>query len=106
MSLQQVQYIPPLDGQTFTGPTRTMSGVARTLIPTLDTQYIGVDQAGNPVTEKMRWLYVGVTGNVTYVKWDGTTQLLTNLAAGVFHPILSLQINSAGTTATGIVVGS
>ena len=96
MAFLQQQDVPPLDGYTFTGPTRTMSGVARTLSPTLDTQY----------GEKMRWLYVGVTGNVSYVKWDGTTQVLVGLAAGVFHPIYSLQINSAGTTATSIVVGS
>ncbi len=96
MAFLQQQDIPPLDGFTFTGPTRTMAGVARTLSPTLDTQY----------GEKMRWLYVGVTGDVSYVKWDGTTQVLAGLAAGVFHPIYSLQINSAGTTASSIVVGS
>ncbi len=96
MAFLQQQEVPPLDGYTFTGPTRTMSGVARTLSPTNGTQY----------GEKMRWLYVGVTGDVSYVKWDGTTQVLVGLAAGVFHPIYSLQINSAGTTATSIVVGS
>jgi hypothetical protein len=96
MAFIQQQEVPPLDGYTFTGPTRTMSGVARTLDPVLGTQY----------GEKMRWLYVGVTGDVSYVKWDGTTQVLIGLAAGVFHPIYSLQINSSGTTATGIVVGS
>ena len=96
MAFIQQQDVPPLDGNTYTGPTRTMSGVARTLSPTLDVQY----------GEKMRWLYVGVTGDVSYVKWDGTTQLLVGLAAGVFHPIYSLMINSSGTTATGIVVGS
>ena len=96
MALMQVQDVPPLDGFTFTGPTRTMAGVARTLSPTSDVPY----------GEKMRWLYVGVTGNVSYVKWDGTTQVLIGLAAGIFHPIYSLMINSSGTTATGIVVGS
>lgn len=96
MALLQVQDVPPLDGNTFTGPTRAMSGMARTLDPVLDTQY----------GEKMRWMYVGVTGNVSYVKWDGTTQVLVGLAAGVCHPIHSLMINSVGTTATSIVVGS
>lgn len=96
MALLDTQDIPKLDGFTFTGPTRTMAGVARTLIPTSDVPY----------GEKMRWLYVGVTGNVSYIKWDGTTQVLVGLAAGVFHPIYSLQINSSGTTATSIVVGS
>lgn len=96
MAFLQKQDVPPLDGNTFTGPTRTMSGVARTLQPSLDVQY----------GEKMRWLYVGVTGNLSYVKWDGTTETLVGLGAGVFHPIYSLQINSSGTTATSIVVGS
>lgn len=96
MAFLQAQDIPPFDGNTFTGPTRAMAGVARTLIPTPDVQY----------GEKMRWLYVGVTGDVSYVKYDGTTQVLVGLAAGVFHPIYSLQINSSGTTATSIVVGS
>jgi hypothetical protein len=96
MAFLQQQDVPPLDGNTYTGPTRTMSGVARTLSPTLDVQY----------GEKMRWLYVGVAGDVSYVKWDGTTQVLVGLVAGIFHPIYSLQINSSGTTATSIVVGS
>jgi hypothetical protein len=96
MALINVQAVPPLDGNTYTGPTRTMSGVARTLDPVLDTPY----------GEKMRWIYVGVSGNISFVKWDGTTENLVGLAAGVFHPIYSLMINSSGTTATNIVVGS
>jgi hypothetical protein len=96
MALQNIQVVPPLDGNTYTGPVRTMSGVARTLNAVLDTPY----------GELMRWIYVGVSGNVSYVKWDGTTQSLVGLAAGVFHPIYSLSINSSGTTATNIVVGS
>lgn len=96
MAILNVQPVPPLDGNTFTGPTRTMSGVARTLDAVVDVQY----------GEKMRWLYVGVTGDVSYVKWDGTTQVLVGLVAGVMHPIYSLMINAAGTTATSIVVGS
>lgn len=96
MALLQIQEIPPLDGFTFTGPTRTMAGVARTLDPSLNVGY----------GEKMRWLYVGITGNISYVKWDGTTQILIGIAAGVFHPIYSLMINSSGTTAQNIVVGS
>lgn len=96
MAFLQKQDIPPFDGFCFTGPTRAMAGVARMLVPTLDTAY----------GEKMRWLYVGVSGNVSVVLYDGTTQVLTGLAAGVFHPIYTLQINSAGTTATNLIVGS
>lgn len=96
MALTNIQAVPPYDGNNFTGPTRALSGIARTLSPTNDVQY----------GEKMRKLYVGVTGNVSYVKWDGTTQVLLNLAPGIFHDVCSLMINSSGTTATGIVVGS
>lgn len=96
MALINIQTIPPLDGFTFTGPTRTMAGVARFFTPVLDTPY----------TEKMRWLYVGVTGNISFIDWTGNTVTLVGLVAGVWHPIYTLQINSAGTTATSIVVGS
>lgn len=96
MAFLEQQDIPKLDGNNFTGPTRTMAGVARFLSPTLDVQY----------GEKMRWIYVGVTGNVSFIALNGSTVVLTGLVAGIFHPIWSLQINSSGTTATGIVVGS
>jgi hypothetical protein len=97
----QLSNIPALDPNSYTGPTRVMSGVARTGNVTNDT-YFG---ANNSV-EFARWLYVGVTGDVSYTKWDGTEQTLTALAAGVWHPIYSIKINSSGTTATGIVWGS
>lgn len=100
MGLQYIT-LSPLDPNLFTGPTRNMSGVAKTMTPTLDVAY-----GTNGALEFMRWLYVGVTGNVSYVKWDGTTQTLAGLAAGVWHPIYSVMINTTGTTATSIVVGS
>ncbi len=93
--------IPPLDPNIFTGPTRVMSGIGRTDTVTLDTYY-----GSTGIPEFARWLYVGTTGNISYVKWDGTSQTLVGLAAGVWHPILSKQINSSGTTATNLVWGS
>lgn len=93
--------IPPLDPNLFTGPARLMSGVGRTGDVVLDTPY-----GDTGVPERARWLYVGTTGNVSYVKWDGTTQVLMNMLAGVWHPILSVMINTTGTTATNIVWGS
>lgn len=93
--------VPPLDPNGFTGPTRIMSGVARTGSVVLDTPY-----GSTGVPEFARWLYVGVTGNVSYVKWDGTSQTLVGLAAGVWHPIYSKMVNTAGTTATSLVWGS
>ncbi len=88
--------IPPIDPNLKTGPTRMMSGVVRTLEPTADVPY----------NEFMTWLYTGSAGNVSYVKWDGTTETLVGLASGVWHPIFSIMINSSGTTAGSIVVGS
>jgi hypothetical protein len=100
MAVQLVN-VPPLDPNAYTGPTRVMAGVARTGLVTLDTLY-----GTNGSVEFARWLYVGVSGNVSYVKWDGTTQLLVQLASGVWHPIYSIQVNTVGTTATNLVWGS
>jgi len=88
--------VKPLDPNIKTGPTRVMSGPVRMRSVTLDTPY----------GEFATWLYVGVTGDVSLVEWDGTTIVLTGLAAGVWHPIYSLQINSSGTTASNIVWAS
>lgn len=88
--------VRPLDPYAYTGPTRVMAGVARTGTVTPDTAY----------GEFARWLYVGVSGNVSYIKWDGTSQTLVGLAAGIWHPIYSLAVNSSGTTASSLVWGS
>ncbi len=97
----QLQNIPPLDPNGFTGPVRVMSGVARTGTVSLNTYY-----GANNSVEYARWLYVGVTGNVSYTKWDGTDQTLVGLAAGVWHPIYSIKVNTTSTTATNMVWGS
>ncbi len=100
MAVQLVN-IPALDPNAYTGPTRVMSGVARTGDVVVDTLY-----GPNGSVEFARWLYVGVTGNVSYRKWDGTDQTLIGLAAGVWHPVFSIRVNSALTTATNMVWGS
>ncbi len=100
MAVQLVN-VPALDPNAYTGPTRVMAGIARTGDVTLDTMY-----GANGSVEFARWLYIGGTGNVSYRKWDGTDQTLIGLAAGVWHPIFSIQINSALTTATNLVWGS
>jgi hypothetical protein len=100
MAVQLIE-VPALDPNAYTGPTRIMSGVARTGSVVADSLY-----GPNGSVEFARWLYLGVTGNVSYMKWDGTSQTLVGLAAGVWHPIYSIKINSAGTTATSLVWGS
>jgi hypothetical protein len=97
----QLTIVPPLDPNAFTGPTRVMAGVARMGDVTLNTYY-----GPNGSVEFARWLFVGVTGNVSFIKWDGTTQTLIGLASGVWHPIYSIAVNSALTTATNIAWGS
>lgn len=100
MAVQLVD-VQALDPHAYTGPTRVMAGVARTGSVTLDTYY-----GSNGTVEFARWIYVGTTGNLSYVKWDGTTQVLNGLAAGVWHPIFSIKVNTSGTTATNLVWGS
>ena len=97
----QLQNIPALDPNGYTGPTRVMAGVARTGDITLDTLY-----GANGTVEFARWRYLGGSGDVSFRKWDGTDQTLLGLAAGVWHPIYSIQINTSGTTATDLVWGS
>src|SRR5690242_9686426 len=92
---------PPLDPNLYTGPWRLIAGPVRSGLVTLDTAY-----GPNGQTEFASWLYVGTAGNITYVKWDGTTQLLTNVSAGIWHNIYSIQVNTTGTTASGLVWGS
>lgn len=100
MAVQLVD-VSPLDPNIWTGPTRVMSGIARTGTVVSDIMY-----GANGSVEFARWLYVGVTGNVSYRKWDGTDQTLVGLVAGVWHPIFTIRVNSAGTTATNLVWGS
>lgn len=100
MSLTTIT-VPPLDPNLYTGPTRLLSGPVRSGNITLDTAY-----GSNGLPEFSSWLWVGTAGNISYVKWDGTTQVLTNAAAGRWHNIYSIKINTIGTTASGLVWGS
>jgi hypothetical protein len=100
MAVQLIN-VPALDPNIYTGPTRVMSGIAKTGNVTVDTYY-----GANNSVEFARWIYVGTTGNISFVKWDGETQTLNGIASGVWHPIYSIKINSSGTTALNIVWGS
>lgn len=87
--------VPPLDPYGFTGPVRVMSGPARMQNVSPDTAY----------GEFARWLYVGTSGDISMVLWDGTTQLLRNVPVGLW-PFYTIMINAAGTTASELVWGS
>lgn len=96
MAIPAVQ-VQPVDPQmTINNPVRSLAGPILSGNVSLDADY-GVYST---------WVYVGTTGNLTYVKWDGSTQLLINVAAGVWHPIHSVRMNSVGTTAGGLVWGA
>lgn len=92
-----ISNIPPLDPNSYTAQVRTLGGPARTGTVTYD---IGFTNSLTPagVWEFARWIYVGVTGNLAYTKWDGTTELLPNLAAGIWHPIYATNILTTNTT--------
>lgn len=100
MGLNTVQ-VPPLDPNLYTGDARLIAGPARTGNVTLDTGY-----GPNGQTEFASHLWVGVSGNVSYVTWYGTTQVLPAVIAGRWHRVYSIKINTTGTTATGLVWGS
>lgn len=97
----QTTIIPPLDPNSYTAPFRLIAGPARTGNVTLDTPY-----GTNGNAEFASWLWVGTTGNITYVKWDGTTQTLNSAIAGMWHRVYSIQVNTTGTTASNLVWGS
>lgn len=92
----QTYTVPPIDFNLYTGPARLMGGAARQWVPVLDTPY----------GEVARFMYVGVTGDVTYITPEGKTITLVGLLSGAWHIHYSLEILSAGTTATNIVVAS
>lgn len=98
----QTHPVDRFDPFLYTGPARLQRGMARMGSVTLDTPY----GTGDGNIEYATRLYVGVSGNVTIVKWDGTTQLLKGLVSGTVHEICSIQVNTSGTTATDIVWGS
>lgn len=93
----QFQEIEPYC-ETQSNPVRSLTGIIDMGTVSPGTYY------GEGITA--RWLYVGVTGNVTIIKIDGTTQTLATLAAGVFHPIHHIGIATSGTTAGSLVWGN
>ncbi len=88
--------VKPLDPYLYTGPSRVISGPVRIKAVTNDTAY----------GEFATWLYVGVAGAVNIKLWDGSTVILLNLTAGVWHNIGTIEVLSTSTTATGIFWGS
>lgn len=89
--------IPKFDPNTsILTASRPVQGIVKARAVSLDADF----------DEYARWLYVGVTGAISYVGWDGTTVVIPSLSAGVFHPIYAKRINTSGTTATNIFWGN
>lgn len=76
-------------------PYGLMQGAARAVAPIVASGSVTFDQ---DYGEFARFIYVGTSGDISYVKWDGTTETLPNLAAGIWHWMASIRINSSGTT--------
>lgn len=55
-----------------------------------------------PLAQKVRGIYVGVTGNVSIVDSQGNTQVLLNVPVGIVD-IRASRVNATGTTATSLV---
>ena len=86
-----------LDPNLYTGPSRIMTpGPVSIWAPALNVEY----------GEFARFVYIGGAGNLSITCWDGSIVVLNALEVGKFHFCGSIKINSVGTTATDILVGS
>jgi hypothetical protein len=54
-------------------------------------------------SKSTRGIYVGVAGNVTAVREDGTAVTFVNVNAGTIIPIRAIRVNATNTTATNLV---
>lgn len=55
------------------------------------------------VIQATRGLYFGGAGNVKVTMADGGDITLTNITAGIIHPISVTKVHSTATTATSII---
>lgn len=62
--------------------------------------YSSVDAVPSGVGGVARGLYLGVAGTVKVTYQDGLVDTLTNLAAGVWHPMQVAKVWHTGTTAS------
>ena len=76
-------------------PLQLVDSVARALSGPIKTGTVTYDVDFGSFA---RWIYVGTSGDLSYLKWDGTTEVLPNLAAGVWHPIPAIRVTTANTT--------
>ncbi|MBN2231709.1 MAG: hypothetical protein JW781_02665 [Deltaproteobacteria bacterium] len=72
------------------------------IIPAEECVSITPSDAAN-LTNPIRGLYVGVSGDVKIVDMRGNTITFAGLAAGIIHPIRAVKVFDTDTTATDIV---
>lgn len=96
MSLPLVN-IPPLDPNLYTAQVRVLGGPVRYGSVSYDTGYTNSSTPPG-VYEFATWLYVGTTGNLAITTWYGDTITLPNIAAGIWHPIKTVNVLSLGST--------
>lgn len=102
MSIVKKINLSQMDPNLISGFVRALGPTYLFGVPILDQPY--GDSANLPMYATR--LYVGTAGDVSVVRWDGTTVIIPALAAGMWHGFLTIQINTAGTTATNILVGN
>lgn len=98
MAAQLIIDILPFDASNIQGIGRIVSGIQDTGAVTYDVQFTTTKLDGSVVPVYGRYIYVGVTGNLSYVKYNGVTETLPNIVAGIWHPIFAIRINTSGTT--------
>jgi hypothetical protein len=64
-------------------------------VTSFDTMKV-VTASANAIAPKMKWLYVGVAGNITWEDWNGNTGT-TAYAVG-YHPVSLKKITAATAT--------
>ena len=80
--------------QILFSAARPLAGIVQTGSVTYDADF--VDSHGVGIYG--RWIYVGTSGDLAYMKYDGTTETLPNLAGGVWHPIAAKRVLTTGST--------
>lgn len=64
------------------------------ITPTLDVAF-----------EPCTCFWVGTSGDVSFVLVSGSTRVFKSVAAGMWHPLQAIKVNTSGTTAADILIG-
>ena len=73
-----------------------------TIVPS-DTVTFALDTTNNPTGYSIASIFVGTTGDLSVTSVAGITKIFKNVASGTFMPIIAVQVNATGTTASNIL---